>query len=129
MNRIEVLKKTYEAEGFDWQSIEQDVNHKGFLYSQILPEFNEENFDHFVDCIRPKSLEGFETNNGWTKVEPGLKLPKHSFFCVLILKTGRRTVGQYNHKYEQFCILHSGYMNISKISHFAEIGNQKKPFF
>ena len=67
--RRKLLRAAYEAEGFDWLSIYMFVDDKGFLELDILPTYNEERFHSFVPgSIRPKSLDGFENNNGWTRI-------------------------------------------------------------
>lgn len=132
MEKNEVIKQAYEKLGIAWESINHATDYDGWMSLDlvIIPELSDESFDcKSANWIRPKSLHNIEKNNGWTKIEKWKRMPKRSFFCQVILKTGRKTVGQYVHTMNQFCVLRSGYMDINKITHFAEVTNNNEPLY
>ena len=125
-----LLRAAYEAEGFDWQSIYLFVDDKGFLELDILPSYNEENFHSFVPgSIRPKSLDGFENNNGWQRINTSKSLPKSSCFCRIILVTGKETFAEFNKSSKEFNVIGLGHLCFKRVSHYIEADNQKKPYW
>jgi hypothetical protein len=131
MEKNLVIQRAYKLEGLDWETIYLNVDRNGYLDpDSIYPEFAfPERFDYTIFGIRPKRLQGIENNNGWTKLAPDYKLPKYSFYCRIVLKTGRTTVGEFVHTMKQFNILRSGYVPIEKITHYQELHSQGMPLF
>lgn len=124
------IKEAYEKEFFDWNYIEQFVDEDGYAELDIFPEFNYDNFLHFTDGrIIPISIKNIRTNNGWERIDDMLSFPKETFFCSIILKSGKETVGQYVHTKKKFCILRAGYISFTKISHYSRKFPQKKPYY
>lgn len=130
MDFRKIIKDAYEKEGFDWYSIYQFVDNKGFLEMDILPEYQKEHFHHFpAGIIRPKTLNGFENNNGWTKLKMVKNLPKEDCLCKVILITGRETVAEYVKNSKEFVIPQTGFLCWKRISYYIELNENKKPFF
>lgn len=64
------------------------INKNGWLTVGFNYEYNHNDFDtiRYLDCveIRPKSLQGIESNNGWIRIESKKDLPKKS--CPVFIK-------------------------------------------
>ncbi|MCT4228704.1 hypothetical protein HZP39_04220 [Elizabethkingia anophelis] len=81
--RHEAIKAAY---GEHWKDVQLVIDENGWFdmaYSEQVP-----NFDHLWDAsdkknakIRPKSLNGIERNNGWTRVEDGLPKEYKNYWC------------------------------------------------
>lgn len=128
--KYQVIQKAYEAEGFDWETIKNNVSEQGFLDMEILPEYNEDNFDYYAGgIIRPYSLDGVENNNNWTKINTAKDLPIIDCSCRIILISGRTTLAEYSKKHNEFLTIKSGYLNWRKITHYSPILDLKKPLF
>lgn len=59
----------------------------GYVFKTALPaSFNKELFDlDFTKmCVRPKSLAGIESNNGWKRIESEADLPTEGQECIWI---------------------------------------------
>ena len=88
-----------EAWGEDYNKYNPDEN--GWSKLLIYGDFRNNKFDKFdssgrkIYNIRPKSLQGIETNNGWTKIESESDLPKDINNLWLIANDGSIILGQW----------------------------------
>lgn len=96
----EAIKKAY---GEYWEKVKEYVDEEGWVTAEYFPhsskidvEFGEDFGDSCSDfCIRPKSLQGIETNNGWISVNdrlPEIKLTIESFWVFYVNYKGEKAV-------------------------------------
>lgn len=91
----------YQTKNFrEWRSFVDTADEKGrLLYNHI---FSSKRVGEF-SWIRPKSLEGFETNNGWTVLESENDLPTDDYGLYhVITKTDIYTNKPKNQNVEEF---------------------------
>ena len=130
MSKLKVIREAYEAEGFDWETSKTFITENGWMSTTFVPEHNEFNFDNNVTHIRPKKLRNLEENNGWLPIDFYFDFKLKSFNCQVILKkTGKKSLAEYNHKRKQFFLLRAGYVNIDFVSHYRIIKDIENPFY
>ncbi len=77
-------EKIQEAYGEHWEPVKDFVCENGWCDrkgSQFSPSLEKFELSLFGELVRPKSLQGIETNNGWIKIESEDDLPKESIDC------------------------------------------------
>lgn len=67
-------EKIKEAYGKHWQNVKNCICENGWVNRDVLiiddiNDFDTKSFFTINDSVRPKSLKGIETNNGWIKIE------------------------------------------------------------
>lgn len=88
---------------------------------------------HGVTKYCPSSLEGIETNNGWTRIESEADLPKESTYCWFILKGvdkiqyGRFILSLSNVK--RFFLYDGDNYNYSEVTHYQPIIKPQPPIY
>lgn len=129
MSKEEIIK---EAWGVHYA---YDIDENGFRkYSEFdkyhLEQWGNEYFEKSYNeiskewCVRPKSLSGIETNNGWTKIESESDLPSNDFEYKVGTMVGEKF---YLSKgvYEKDEVVRSWYSN--KITHYQPIQKLETP--
>lgn len=79
-NKQKAIEKAY---GEHWEAVKDYVDENGFVdsihfpHGRLVADFGDNNGELACDfLVRPKSLQGIETNNGWIKIESEADLPK-----------------------------------------------------
>ena len=122
-SKQEVIQEAWEQWGIPYSEKYVDAN--GFIaMKQDLPEIvygalldirysaeGHKDFDYKGGLYRPKSLQGIENNNGWTRIESESDLPKENMvFMECITKLGYQAT-------HHFMIGDEKYM-VEKYSHY-----------
>lgn len=95
----------------------------GFLTNEIDIETIDSTQDGYFDVyIRPKSLQGIETNNGWIRIESEEDLPKEDGVYWVYTVDGNRQLRYL----EDF--LHNGKIN-KYFTHYQPILKPEKPIY
>jgi len=88
--KIEAIKKAYGEYYEQAKPSENGWCRFGNITHKIFKELDMDGFSSFdSNTVRPKSLTGIETNNGWVRIEEdGSNLPKEKCVCFLFNKRG-----------------------------------------
>ena len=86
-------EKIKEAWGECWNKLPKEAQEKALKNNGFVSQYFEDLLtidkrERKLFEIRPKSLQGIETNNGWIKIESENDLPKKGSNCHFILKNG-----------------------------------------
>ena len=98
-------RKIIEAYGKYWESIKDFVDENGYIIMSISItrkinlelereiRFHSKNTSGVAGmCVRPKTLQGLENNNGWVKIESIEDLPKEKGLkCLFLNKDNMHT--------------------------------------
>lgn len=93
-NKQKAIEKAY---GEHWEAVKDYVDENGWMPSSswnfnLIYEqgksFHNEKISDLDFYIRPLSLQGIETNNGWIKIESEADLPKEMGDYLVIMPDG-----------------------------------------
>ena len=134
-----------EAYGEHWETVKDYVDQNGwFIYDfynknksnhyEIAFDIVCENIDSIGDFdlkhIRPKSLEGIETNKGWIKIESDEDLPKENNLECFLFRNGFIDKGVFDNETKKFYDFETGYnRRLRYITHYQPITKPKPPIF
>lgn len=125
-------KAIREAYGEHWETVKEQVNENGYLYH---PRGGEVTFDPFIgfmeehptdDAYRPNSLQGIETNNGWTRIESEADLPNEDGYYE-VCKDGvpQKNKSYYHSKFSGFKVSRGS----KQITHWKTPIEVKSPIY
>ncbi|EHQ41574.1 hypothetical protein [Myroides odoratus] len=110
------------------------INKNGWLTVGFNYEYNHNDFDtiRYLDCveIRPKSLQGIESNNGWIRIESKKDLPKES--CPVFIKDFTGCISEIPYYYFNEYKLFKGQNTCLKwedVISYSTIFKPKKPHY
>lgn len=97
----------------------------GYNFSEIETKEKTLHFSYH----RPKSLQGIEDNNGWTRIESEDDLPKEGVYCWVVDEKGniRKNI-HYNFVYKTFQETFP-YIRDIKVTHYQPIFKPKPPIY
>lgn len=144
-NKQQAIKAAY---GEYWDKVKNYVDDNGWieLYSyncytdtvytdltEDLPFLKELGYERkyfnngHTHYVRPKSLSGIETNQGWTKIESEEDLPINGMFCKTCFYSGGKYIEGhiYFRSYEDLKWAFKKEM----ITHYKKIGSDQPPIF
>jgi hypothetical protein len=81
MTKEEEIKEAY---GEHFEELKNDIGKNGWIGHALWMQFfkgvdvDYDEFDNRNMLVRPNSLKGIETNNGWIKINSCVDLPKES---------------------------------------------------
>lgn len=82
--------------------------------------------DH-THSVRPKSLSGIESNNGWIKIESEADLPMEYINCYFILKSNNAILAG---KYDEACFEYAlRYYDYQEVTHYQPIQKPERPLY
>lgn len=131
-------KAIREAYGEHWDKVKDFVDDNGYIYEDDAKDILWKKLVNGIihsriyhvevdiidrgcyDDMRPKSLQGIETNNGWTRIESEADLPTEQCLYKVILKTGEFDTYPFMKDDEEYWI--------NTFSHYEKI-EFKKPIY
>ena len=125
-------EKIKEAWGENWSKISKENQKKALKNNGFVSQYYEDLLSKETICrklfdVRPKSLQGIETNNGWIKIESEDDLPKYIVDCWIIYKD-KICLSLYQSKHfvlkSEFSLL-----PFNLISHYQPIEKPKPPIY
>ncbi|MGV0964927.1 hypothetical protein [Empedobacter falsenii] len=123
-------EKIKEAWGEYWNKLPNEVQEKALKNNGFVSQYFEDLLtidkrERKLFEIRPKSLQGIETNNGWVKVESEDDLPKEEGFYLVFNKIHKAIEVDYinydNESHEERWIEFN--------SHYQPIEKPKQPIY
>lgn len=126
-------EKIKEAWGEHYALVKNKLSPNGSLeYSECWELFGEMEFyenkkykfltNDFEGNYQPKSLEGIENNNGWTKIESETDNPKENGMYHVYYSDGTISSRFYHNK-------HNDWSNEPKATHYKPIEKPKPPIY
>ena len=102
MTKEEVIKEHY---GELYNTHSKFIDEDGWLEkSSLIPYFDICQLHFSGVKQRPKSLQGIEANNGWTKIESEDNLPKTDLECYVTNNIGRIQFGEFEAETQRFFV-------------------------
>lgn len=89
MEQTDKQKAIEAAYGEYWEINKENIDENGWINCFLFPELAGNGVQEDSECgffVRPKSLQGLETNNGWIRIESESDLPKEECQCFIIVK-------------------------------------------
>ena len=135
MNNEEAKREAIvKAYGSLWETIDEDIQNRILSMSGWTYELNEEfyqtklNIEVEKGTFRPASLKGFDTNNGWTRIETGTVMPDSSVKVKVIAWSGK--VDEAKH-FKDGIWIHPEFpmREIRNVTHFKLIKEEIKPIY
>ena len=102
-------EKIQEAYGELFTSCEKYIDENGWLNwchkkASLIKYMDVSEIDFDGIKQRPKSLQGIENNNGWTKIESEDDLPKTDLECYVTNNIGRIQFGEFEAETQRFFV-------------------------
>lgn len=118
-----------EAWGVHYQYLEPFINDEGKVFKCMCPDkyqniFGDVFFDNLHGYWWPKSLNGIENNNGWTRLEPdGSNLPNEIIKLVFINTFGKNEIITFTN--DRQCLRYYS----TRYTHFKVFKPELKPLY
>jgi len=126
-------EKIKEAWGEYWNKLPNEVQEKALKNNGFVSQYFEDLLtidkrERKLFEIRPKSLQGIETNNGWIKIESEEDLPKDSAYYWIVTNSKNIHLTEYEVDFKQFFTKDYAY-NDYEITHYQQIEKPKSPIY
>jgi len=119
----EVIKEAY-GRFYD----ECKPNENGWTEWTNTARFSDLQFDPKRNKMRPLSLNGIETNNGWTVILSEADLPSEKIDCHFFTKEDNEYIGKYHPITLEFRTANLCY-GLDFVTHYAPIEKKQPPIF
>lgn len=126
-------EKIKEAWGEYWNKLPNEVQEKALKNNGFVSQYFEnlltiDKRERKLFEIRPKSLQGIETNNGWIKIESEDDLPKDYIECYFIsVYNNTIRAGFYSKSDNKF--FSAEYYEVREVTHYQQIEKPNPPIY
>lgn len=136
METNELKQKAIEAAyGKYWEINKENIDENGWINCFLFPELAGSGVQEDSECgffVRPKSLQGIETNNGWISVLSEKDLPKERTFVWCMVKNEKEPILAFTYT-GQFgdYFFHDAPNNYEwkQVTHYQPITKPKTPIY